>query len=348
MNSPEVAAPSKGMGRLPLVIAAVALAVGLVTVSMTWRYRTTQAHRPAAMAVRLALSSTPHAALLMLAAEKDYLRDEGLDVSIVPVSHGKMALDLLGRGEVDLATAAEVPFVTAVLDGQPMSILASMLNVSDEMAVVARRDRGIAAPADLVGKRVGVPRGTSADYFLSALLIRHRLPRNGVTLVDLPPGRLADELARGRIDAASTWQPVRRDAESALGAQGITFTAPAAYTVSHVVVGRSDYLREHAEMSRRFVRALLKAERFNRLHADESLAIVARRLKVEPATLQPGWKSLAFRVNLLQSQLVTLEDEADWTVTGAVAASAPTPNFLPHLYLDALLEEQPDRVTVAH
>jgi NitT/TauT family transport system substrate-binding protein len=53
-------------------------------------------------------------------------------------------------------------------------------------------------------------------------------------------------------------------------------------------------------------------------------------------------------VNLLQSQLVTLEDEADWTVTGAVAASAPTPNFLPHLYLDALLEEQPDRVTVAH
>lgn len=348
MNSPEVAAPLKGMGRLPLLIAVAALAVGLVTVSMTWRYRTTQANRPAAMAVRLALSSTPHAALLMLAAEKDYLRDEGLDVSIVPVSHGKMALDLLARGEVDLATAAEVPFVTAVLDGQPVSILASMLSVSDEMAVVARRDRGIASPADLVGKRVGVPRGTSADYFLSALLIRHRLPRDGVTLVDLPPGRLADELARGRIDAASTWQPVRGDAESGLGAQGISFTAPAAYTVSHVVVGRSDYLRGHAEVSRRFVRALLKAERFNRLHADESLAIVARRLKVEPAALQPGWKSLSFRVNLLQSQLVTLEDEADWTITGRAAASAPTPNFLPHLYLDALLEEQPDRVTVAH
>lgn len=357
MNSPEVAAPSKPTpskpaparaGRLPLLLVAAALAVGLLAIGMTWRHRATQAQQTAAVPVRLALSTTPHAALLMLAAEKDYLHEEGLDVSIVPVSHGKAALDLLARGEVDLATAAEVPFVTAVLDGRPLSILASMLNVSDEMAVVARRDRGIAAPADLVGKRVGVPRGTSADYFLSALLIRHRLPRDGVTPVDLPPGRLADELARGRIDAASTWQPLRRDAEAALGAQAITFTSPAAYTVSHVVVGRSDYLREHAAMARRFVRALLKAERFNRLHPDESLAIVARRLKLEPAALLPGWKSLAFRVNLLQSQLVTLEDEADWSTAGSAAASAPTPNFLPHLYLDALLQEQPDRVTVAH
>ncbi|WP_457329759.1 ABC transporter substrate-binding protein [Rhizobacter sp. P5_C2] len=352
MNSSEVAAPAKtpwtGVGRWPLLIAAVALAVGVATLAMTWRYRTAHPQPPAAMAVRLALSTTPHAALLMLAAEKDFLRDEGLDVTIVPVSHGKTALDLLARGEVDLATAAEVPFVTAVLDRQPLSILASMLSVSDEMAIVARRDRGIAVPADLLGKRIGVPRGTSAEYFLWALLIRHRLARDGVTLVDLPPGRLADELARGRIDAASTWQPVRQDAESALGAQGISFTAPAAYTVSHVVVGRTDYLHGHAEMSRRFVRALLKAERFNRLHADESLGIVARRLKVDADALRPSWKSLAFRVNLLQSQLVTMEDEADWAVAGRPAASAPTPNFLPHLYLDALLDERPDRVTVAH
>ena len=107
MNSSEVAAPSKRSGRLPLLIAAVALAVGLSTLAMTWRYRATHPQRPAAMAVRLALSTTPHAALLMLATEKDFLRDEGLDVTIVPVSHGKFALDLLARGEVDLATAAE-------------------------------------------------------------------------------------------------------------------------------------------------------------------------------------------------------------------------------------------------
>ena len=348
MNSSEVAAPSRGMGRLPLLLASVAIAVGMSVLVMTSMRRSAQAVRPAAMAVRLAISSTPHAALLMLSAEKDYLRDEGLDVTLVPVSHGKAALDLLARGDVDLATAAEVPFVTAVLDGQDLSMLASMLSVSDEMAVVARRDRGIAAPADLVGKRIGVPRGTSAEYFLWALLIRHRLPRMGVTLVDLPPGRLADELSRGRIDAASTWQPVRQDAESALGAKAVSFTAPAAYTVSHVVVGRSDYLKAQPEISRRLVRALLKAEQFNRLHPDESLQIVARQLKMEPKALKTSWASLAFRVNLQQSQLVTLEDEADWALAARAGASAPTPNFLPHLYLDALLDEQADRVTVAH
>jgi NitT/TauT family transport system substrate-binding protein len=298
--------------------------------------------------VRLALASTPHAALLHLAAAKGYFEDEGLDVALVPVSHGKAALDLLSEGKVDLGAAAEVPFVISVLHGEPVSIVASMLGVSTEMAVVARRDRGIVAPADLLGRRIGVTMGTSAEYFLWAFLIRHKLPPEGVTMLPLPPGEIARELARGNIDAAPVWQPVRLQAETVLGDAATTFTAPVAYTVTHVVVGRDAYLNSHPEAMRKLVRALLKAERYNRDRPEAALATVADRLGLDVQALRPSWQDLSFKVNLLQSHLITLEEQARWAIARGHSQIGSVPNFTSHLYLDALLAEEPDRVTVVH
>jgi ABC-type nitrate/sulfonate/bicarbonate transport system substrate-binding protein len=347
MSPPEAATVSTRKRALLAVVAAVLGLVGVLAILATGAWRPFGAAEPPE-SLRIALASTPHAALLHLAAAKGFFADEGVSVDLVPVSHGKAALDLLAQGKTDLAAAAEVPLVIAVLQGEPFSVAASMLSVSTEMAIVGRRDRGISQPADLQGKRIGVTLGTSGEYFLWAFLIRHKLQPDGVVLVDLPPGRIAGELERGTIDAASAWQPVRLNAESALGDRALSFTAPAAYTVTHVVVGRSAYLKAQPRVVRKVVRALLKAEAFNRSQPELAAAVVAQRLQLDPVALSPGWGELSFRVNLLQSHLVTLEDEARWAMTRGHAPSQPVPNFLAHLYLDALRAEQPERVTVVH
>jgi len=95
----------------------------------------------------------------------------------------------------------------------------------------------------------------------------------------------------------------------------------------------------------KLVRALLKAEAFNRADPQRAQAVFAERLKVDPRALQ-GWQDLDFHVDLRQSQLVTLEDEARWAMARGYADARAVPNFLPHLYLDALLAVQPERVTV--
>lgn len=331
------------------LLAAIAVVAAAAILAFAWNGGRWKIGTPAPReTLRLALASTPHAALLHLAAAKGYFEDEGLDVTLMPVSHGKAALDLLSEGKVDLAAAAEVPFVISVLHGEPVSVVASMLGVATEMAIVARRDRGIAAPADLLGRRLGVTVGTSAEYFLWAFLIRHKLPPEGVTMVPMPPGDITRELVRGTIDAAPVWQPVRLEAESALGDAGTTFTAPVAYTVTHVVVGRDAYLNSHPEAMRKLVRALLKAERFNRDRPEAALATVADRLGLDVQALRPSWQDLAFRVNLLQSHLITLEEQARWAIARGHSQVGSVPNFTSHLYLEALLAEEPDRVTVVH
>jgi NitT/TauT family transport system substrate-binding protein len=304
---------------------------------------------PAATPIRIALSSTPHAALLYIAMARGYFAEEGLPITIVPATHGKAALDLLAQGKADFATAAEVPFVISVLQGERLRVVATVASVSSEMAVVARRDRNIVKPAGLAGKRVGVTPGTSGEYYLWAFLIRHMISPDDVSLVAIAPGQMPQQLADGtQIDAVSTWEPVKSAARDALGANGVMFSESDSYTVTHVVIGTSGFIATHGKEIDSLLRALLKAEAYAR--ADPALAqgIVAEQLKLDPKTVRAGWNDLTLRVDLRQSQLVTLEDQARWAMARGHSPAGVVPNFLPRLYLDGLLAIQPDRVTVVH
>jgi ABC-type nitrate/sulfonate/bicarbonate transport system substrate-binding protein len=303
---------------------------------------------PPRQKLTIALSSTPHAALLHIAAVNGYFDLEGLDVDFLPVSHGKAALDLLTQGRADLASAAEVPFVISVMNGGAFGIAATVASVSTEMAVVARRDRAIANPHDLAGKKIGVTLGTSGEYFLWAFLIRNKLPPDAVSLQGLAPGEMALALSSGQVDAVSTWQPGVLAAQSAAGGNAVSFSGAQAYRVTHVVVGQNDFLKKNPQAIEKLLRAVLRAERFNRDAPDASMAMVARWLALDPKALLPVWRELDFKVDLRQSQLITLEDEAHWAIARWYAPRGPFPNFLPHLYLDALLAVRPDRVTVVH
>jgi ABC-type nitrate/sulfonate/bicarbonate transport system substrate-binding protein len=304
---------------------------------------------PAAGIEKLSIASAnlPHPALLQIAAANGYFAEEGLELTVTPVTHGKLAIELLLQGKVDLATAAEVPFVLQVLAGQPLGIAANLASASNENVVVARRDRRISSPRDLVKKKIGVSFGTSGEYFLWAYLIRHKLPPESVTLIDLPPGQIVEELAKGSVDAIATFQPWVSKAQSALGETGVSFTEGNVYTELHVVIGRSDFLKGHPKAIEKLVRALLKAERFNRSEPEKALRLVAAQLKMDVQALRPIWNEFKFEVNLQQSQIITLEDEARWAMARGYAEKGPVANFLPHLYLDALLAIQPGRVTVA-
>jgi ABC-type nitrate/sulfonate/bicarbonate transport system substrate-binding protein len=300
---------------------------------------------PAEM-LRIALPVLPDAALVHVAAAKGYFSEEGLDVSILPVSYGVPAIGYVRQGKADIAVAAEVPFVISVMKGDALGMVASLVSISNNNAIIARRDHAIAAARDLAGKKIGVSFGTSGSYFLWAFFIRHKLPPDSIALVDLPPERIVEALAKGSVDAVVTWQPISFQAQAALGKNAVSFTEADAYRTSFAAVGRIEFLKEHANAIEKLVRAMMKAEQFMRSHQEETLNLVAQWLTIDADALRPTWKQFDFRINLLQSHLITLEDEARWAMARGYAAKGPVPNFLPHLYLDALLAVEPERVTV--
>ncbi|MFL6629118.1 MAG: ABC transporter substrate-binding protein [Vitreoscilla sp.] len=296
--------------------------------------------------IRIAVPTVPHAGLVHLASARGLFRNRGLDVSLLPKDYGKAAVAELVRGNADLAVAADVPVVVAILKGAPLSIIASVANASNELAVLGRIDRGIRSSGDLAGRRVGVTLGTSGEYFLWAFLVRHRIAPQSVELVDLAPSSLIDALGQGHVDAITAWQPVRNEAERAFGDRVVSLRAPDAYAQTYVLVGRQDYVQAHRQPLAEVLRALLEADAFVDSDPASARRLLAGLLGLRPETFDPAWHDVTLEVDQQQAQLVTLEDVATWAMTRHYAPSQPVPNFFSHLELDTMLAVSPERVTV--
>jgi NitT/TauT family transport system substrate-binding protein len=334
-----------GLTRRRILVGTSAGAAVLLASLYGWNRRTA-APVAAASSVRIATPLVPHAGLVHLASARGFFRDQGLQATLLPQTHGKAALADLLQGQADLAVAADVPVVVEVLKGAPLSIVASVANASNELAVLGRVDRGIRNAGDLRGRTVGVTLGTSGEYFLWAFLVRHRIAPRSLQLGDLAPSQLIESLRNGRVDAVAAWQPVRHEAELAFGEGIVSLHAPDAYVQRFVLVGLRDYVQARQPDLRRLLRALTDAEAFAHADPQQAKTMLAGQIKLGPETLDPSWRDMNFEVEQQQAQLVTLEDVATWAMARGYAPAQPMPNFLSHLALDALLAVGPERVTV--
>jgi len=86
-------------------------------------------------------------ALLYLAEDRHLFSANGLSVSMKGHESGRTAVDGLLAHEVDVATAGEYVAISKMLEPTPLRIFASIAK-SQNTYLLARRDRGIASPAD--------------------------------------------------------------------------------------------------------------------------------------------------------------------------------------------------------
>lgn len=294
--------------------------------------------------ITLAVSMLPNASLVHIAAAEGYFAGEGLDVTLQRHEFGKPALDAMLAGNADLATCAETPLVFAVLKGQQLSVLATIAGATKNNAVVARKDAGISTPRDLAGKRVGVTRGTTAEFFLDTFLIRYGVDRGAVHLVDLSPANIPDALAKGEVDAVSIWNPVIFDLQKSLGGRAVTFYADDIYFETFDVVARKEFVKQRLAAAKSVLRALLRAEAFVRGLPAEARRDAAAALRQDLAQIEAILRPFDFRVRLEQSLLVLMEEEARWAIRSGLIPVQNTPNFLTSLEAEPLLAVKPAAV----
>jgi NitT/TauT family transport system substrate-binding protein len=294
--------------------------------------------------ITIATSTLPNFRLVYVAQEKGYFASEGLAVTLQHHPFGKVALQALLADQADLATCAETPVVFAELQRQPLSILSSIAKSSGNNAVVALKAAGITGPGDLAGKRVGVTRGTSSDFFLDSFLLRHGVDRRGIRFVDLRPEEMAGALDRGEVDAVATWTPTTTALQEHLGARAASFYIDDFHAEYAVLVGRRGFEQRRPEVARRVLRALLKAEALFRDHPDEARQSAASAPGDLPGALDPLLPQFKFQVRLDQSLLVLMEEEARWAIRSGQVAPQPPPDFLSTIASDPLLAVKPDAV----
>jgi NitT/TauT family transport system substrate-binding protein len=298
--------------------------------------------------VVIAIGSPLHAGLVEVAAAQGLFRQEGLDVTVDVHGTGPRALDAMRAGKADLATCAETVVVLAGLRGQPVSVLASIATGTKMTALVARHP-SIETPADLPGKRVGVPRGTTAEFFLDSLLVRHGVERGSVRVVDLKPTDLADALERGEVDAVAVWEPHAQQVRQRLAGSARIFHAEDIYFETHDLVSQPGFTKERPKVAEKVLRALVGAERLLRDRPELGWRVIRASMEratpgVAPAALDQMLGLLDYRVRLDTGLLLLMEEEARWAVRTGIVPPQATPNFLPTLEAGPLRAVKPAAV----
>jgi NitT/TauT family transport system substrate-binding protein len=104
------------------------------------------------------------AAPFFLAIDKGYFQAEGLNVTIDAADGSPESLNRLATGDYDMGVA-DISGLIKLRDGNPGTPIKAAFIVFDKppYAVIARKSRGIAAPKDLEGKRLGAP-ATDASF----------------------------------------------------------------------------------------------------------------------------------------------------------------------------------------
>ncbi len=332
------------IARAPVIVLAATLAL-LLAGALAWR------HWPPAPAepLTLAVAASAFAGPLWVADRQGFLAAEGLRATLKPYPTGKLCLEAMLRGEAEVATVAETPIMFAGLAGTPLRVIANLAS-STEHAVVARADRGIRQPSDLRGRRIGVSLGTSAHYFIHAVLTDQGLREADVELIDLPVGEQAAALAAGRVDAVATFPPYVTQCQRALGARARTFPAGIRYSGYGSLVVAPDLLGRRPEVIARLLRATDRAIDWMRAHPEEAQAIVAPVSGSDPAVLQATWGSIRLNLSLDQGFVVLLNAEARWAIAAGLApgrtAGAALPDYLDLIDASALAQLRPDAITL--
>lgn len=335
------------MKRLPSVRSAfcVLLALGVCTMS-SLACKPAQKQSGPREKITIAYSTASNAVLMYIAFAKGYLAEEGLDAAPQPHAFGKMALNAVLEGKADLATAANTPIMFAVMNGKNITTLAAIQTSSRNEAIVARRDRGISKPVDLIGKKIGVTLGTTADYFLDSFLLIHNIKRKQVALMDMKPDEMAGALDKGRVEAVSAFNPTLKQLEKKLGSKGVVFFGETFYTEIFCLAADREYVKNHPEAIRKVLRALIKAELFVQQRPGEARSLAAEFTKTDKAILDEIWDIFTFRVTLDQALLVDFEDQARWAIKNRLTLRRDMPNYLDHIYADGLHAVKPEAVRI--
>jgi NitT/TauT family transport system substrate-binding protein len=196
MNGGGSPAPSPGCSTEPS-----ATACGLPTSAASSSPTVAPSAEPVALSVGLGYIASVQFAPFYLADQAGYFRDAGLDVTF---RHGfdYDVIALVGQGELDLGLADGTSVIPAVSNGIPITYVATIYGEFPSI-VFAKASSGIQAPADLAGRKVGIPgRFGSSWIMLQALLSSADLTPDDIELSEIGFTQV-EAVTQGAVDAAT-------------------------------------------------------------------------------------------------------------------------------------------------
>ncbi|MEP9389860.1 ABC transporter substrate-binding protein [Mesorhizobium sp. KR9-304] len=147
----------------------------------------------------------------LLSASDAVQKATGWDVEWRKFAAGTDVIAAMASGDVVLSELGSSPLAIAASQGVDLQLIAFSDVIGKAESLIVSKDSGITSLADLKGKKVGVPVGSTAHFSLMGALQHEGIPEGEVTIMSMPPDQIAAAWGQNAIDAAWIWQPVQSE-----------------------------------------------------------------------------------------------------------------------------------------
>lgn len=146
---------------------------------------------------------------VLVAMEKGYFKDQGIDVEIREFKSGPLVHQALSAGELDMAYIGSPPVYHWFSRGLDSRILAKV-NYG-QAAVISRKDSGVNELNDLKNRKMaGVRKGSGMDVLLRGYVLGEAAklkPDEDLEIISMPTGNMDSAVDQKVVNAAFIWEP---------------------------------------------------------------------------------------------------------------------------------------------
>src|SRR5882724_11422733 len=219
---------------------------------------------------------------------KGFFKDEGLDVLLVLFNAGATNLQALIGGDVQIMGSAFVETIGGRAAGIDVK---NFWGVSNLMPFQLYSQPDFKSMKQAKGKRFAISRFGSLTDFLTRATLRHfGIDPKDVTILQIgsTPARFAALSAKG-VDASVVWFPVTEIARAQGYNKLLDLKDVFPEWPYETFAAKESYLSKEKDQVEKFLRAYQRGVRYTRENKDDSVRILRKYVKIDPAYAPAGY-----------------------------------------------------------
>lgn len=237
------------------------------------------------------LPVTGHAKFFV-AKEQGLFKQEGLDVELVEFQNSADGLNAVVAGKLDVGAFGTTAPLVHYARGADLKVIGGIMGLDAAIVVTPENAATIKRIGDLRGKKIATVRLATGDAVLRGALHDDKIDwKSDLKIFELKnPPAVIEAVKSGQVDAGVVWGPHDIRAER----QGLKIVVRSSdlqpgHPCCRIVV-TSDKLKQ-GDMHVRFLRAILKAEKFAAEHRKETIDAIQKYVKLDRDMLEQGYYS---------------------------------------------------------
>ncbi|MBP1844129.1 NitT/TauT family transport system substrate-binding protein [Rhizobium petrolearium] len=253
------------------------------------------------------IADFPNASVLAIAEDQKLWEAEGITPSVKVFTNGPIQIQAMGAGSLNFGTIGPGALWL------PASGRAKVVGVNDigfSDRVIAQS--GINSIADLKGKKVGVPQGTSGDMILRMALTKAGMTIGDIQVVPMDPATVVSAFTSKQIDGAGIWYPLidtikPRVPDMKELASNQDFYPQTSFI--NTFVARNEIVQENPDLVKTFLRVMKKAMDYRAANLERSIQITTAFLNAPADATEKVARS---------RKMLTAKELDDFTKDGTV------------------------------